>query len=177
MNFLSRSGGRRSPISFSTVLVFGLIGALLMFGFPLLGKIKEAIFNILAKFGLVNNKNDDAVDGAIANSGDPNSPWNPNFWRQYLGHYTNPMTNEQAQAICTQIWNAAGAFDDDEDAMIAAVKKCRTKGAVSFVCYWFSNMHAADLLTWFQGGVWPNDRLSNEDLSRIISYVNSLPNY
>ena len=128
---------------------------------------------LFEKLGIWRDADQKALDAAATS---PTSFWNPNYWKQAQS-YSYAMTTEQANAYADQINDAFGAFNDNEAAVIGIFRSLQTKANVSFLAYCFQNKYGQDLLTFLRGGIWPQDRLSDADVSQINSYVNHLPNF
>lgn len=103
----------------------------------------------------------------------PDSFWNPNFWRSR----SNAMLLRVADAerLAKEIWDAFGAFNDCEECVIGVFKSLRFQTQASFLAYTFQRMYGQDLLTFLRGGSWPQDRLSDADVSEINRFINNLP--
>jgi len=103
----------------------------------------------------------------------PGSFWQPSFWR----NTTNPMllTRASAEALAREIYNASGYWNDDEDKIKAIFKSLNFQTQVSFLADVFNQLYGADLLSWLRGGIWPQDRFSDADISEITKYLLKLP--
>lgn len=143
-------------------MIFWLVGGVLAF---------DTIRKILEAFGFWKSADSRQLDAAAA---DPNSFWNPNYWQQSQ-NYSYAISTAQAQGYAKQIYDAFGMFNDCEECVIAVFRSLRTKANVSFLAYVFQQQYGQDLLSFLRGGLWPQDRLSDEDVAGINSYVNSLP--
>lgn len=107
---------------------------------------------------------------------DPNSFWRPDFWRKSQ-NYSYTIDTPTAQAYAKEIYDAFGAFDDNEDQAIGVFRRLRTKANLSFLADVFNQVYGQDLLTFLRGGIWPKDRLSDDDVALINSMIAALPNY
>lgn len=111
---------------------------------------------------------------------DPNSWWNPNYWQTVKpagASYSYAITLSTAVAWAREIYNAIGPINDNEDAVFAVFKRCRTRANASYIAYAFQQTYGEDLLKWLRGGSWPQDRLSDADVNEITKYINKLPKY
>ena len=148
------------------------IGLVIGGGFLLFKGIN--ILNSLFDFlGLSKSKETQSLDFS---SSDPNSFWNPNFWRQFSS-FTYAITEPQAQQIINQLKDAFGYFNDDESAAISALKTLRTQSNLSFLAWEFSKTDNQDLLTWLRGDSFPNDRLSDSEVYSLHQYFSNLPSH
>lgn len=138
-------------------------------GFSLIKKILEGI-------GIWDSQDSKDLDNA---STDPDSWWNPNFWKTkpLTIPYTNPITAATGRALAESIYNSFGAFNDDEESAIAVFKLLPSQAAGSYLSEIFANNYSQDMLTFLRGGNWPQDRLSDSDVNVINNFVNNLPKY
>ncbi len=134
------------------------------------------IKEILEMLGIWDSKDTKDLDHAAT---DPEAFWNPNFWKTKPANipWSYSISDQTAQVWCQEIYDAFGAFNDDEETVISVFKRCRTKANASFICYVFDLVYKEDLLKWLRGGWWPQDRLSDEDVNEINQYINQLPNF
>jgi hypothetical protein len=160
--------GKSGSFSFNNMFFILFLAVFFIIILPMLGGFKK----LLAFFGIVDNAADQTVEDAI-NAG-PDSPFNANYWTNFNGG-NKPMFWSVSQQICIDIDAAMSMYNDNEEKVIAAFKQCQTKAQVSFVCYTWKLWKGEDLITFLQGGWWPQDRLSNDELAIIINYVNKLP--
>jgi hypothetical protein len=147
----------------------GVIVAGGVLGWVLLKQLFEAL-------GIFKDAAEVNLDNAATN---PNSFWNPNYWKTIPAgtQYTNPITTEQARVLCTQIYNAITWYNDNEEAVKAVFRSLPSRAAASFLCNVFAVTYGEDLLSWLRGGTWPQDRLSDQDVFEITQFVNRLPAY
>lgn len=131
---------------------------------------------LLESLGILDPTSTVNLDNAMT---DPNSFWNPNFWRSKPPNvnYTNPITLAQAETLSRSIYNAFSWYNDNEEQAIAVFKSLPSQAAASFLAHVFQQMYNADLLTFLRGGSWPQDRLSDSDVYMIHNYVMNLPKY
>lgn len=121
-----------------------------------------------------------ATKGLDDTSTNPNSFWNPNFWRTVKpdgANWTYAIDVTTAQQWLSDLRNAFGAFNDDEETAIGVFKRCRTQANCSFLADIFNRTYNQDLLSWLRGGFWPQDRLSDADVYTINNYISRLPKY
>jgi hypothetical protein len=147
--------------------IFLLVGGVL--GFSLIKKILEGL-------GIWDSKDTKQLD---ADSGNPNSWWNPLYWQNKPANveYTSPITEATARTYAKQIYDAFGIFNDNEEQVISVFRHLPSKAAGSFLAWVFAKQYNEDLLTFLRGGWWPQDRLSDADVNTINNYVNRLPAY
>lgn len=129
--------------------------------------------NLLIALGLKDSKATQTLDYA---STDPNSFWNPNYWKQF-NSFSYAINEQQAQAIIYQIKDAMSWFNDDESAIMAAFKQLRTQSNLSFLSWEFNKTEGTDLLTWLRGTAWPYDRLSDNEVYTINQFFSKLPTH
>lgn len=147
-------------------------GALIVGGVIAFSVIKK----LLEKLGVWDSADSKALDQA---SEDPNSWWNPGYWKTKPANvtYTNPITSTTAKALAKKIYDSTGAFNDDEEAIKSVFSSLPSRAAGSFIADYFSQLYNQDLLKFLRGGYWPQDRLSDEDVNEINRYVFNLPKY
>jgi hypothetical protein len=131
----------------------------------------NAISKLLDKLGLGGNP-------ATSEIVDPNSPWKPNYWRQYT-YFTYAITVQQAKDFAATIHNAFSVFNDDFNAIMGVISQMRTKANVSFLSDIFTQTYNEDLLSFLGdgGGILPWDGLSKEHMQQILAYVDKLPTH
>lgn len=129
--------------------------------------------NLLELLGLQKSVETRTLDFA---STDPNSFWNPNFWRQF-SNWNYALTANQARSIISQLKSAFSWFNDDEAAAIAALKQLKTQSNLSYISYVFSADEGKDFLTWLRGDAYPNDRLSDAEIYDLHNYIAKLPTH
>lgn len=136
----------------------------------------NVINKLLEWLGIKDSRDTKDLDAASTN---PNSFWNPNFWTTKPADqaYTSPITESTAESWANEIYNAFGAFNDDEEVPISVFKRCYSQATASFVCWKFQKIYNQDLLKFLRGGIWPQDRLSDADVNEINTYVQRLPKY
>lgn len=137
----------------------------------------KLVKKILDFLGVTKSQATASLDDAATN---PNSFWNPNYWKDVKpanASYSYAFTWDQAAALAGKLYDAFGAFNDDEEQAINVFKQCRTKANASYICYVFQFIYGEDCLKFLRGGWWPQDRLSDADVYEINQYVNNLKDY
>lgn len=137
----------------------------------------DSVKRILEGLGFWKSEATKNLDDASTN---PNSYWNPNFWRTIkpdAANWTYAIDVTTAQEWINDLRAAFGAFNDNEDQAIGVLKRCRTQANLSFLADIFNRTYGEDLLTWLRGGWWPQDRLSDADVYTINNYISRLPKY
>jgi hypothetical protein len=185
-----------------TIKIVG-ISLLVIVGFVVLlkvaGPIIEAIKNLFESLGFTDSEQDILVEDLIENGQhEDGNPWNPqtwvntnpkNYWTWELfdeqhepdgtdanGYREVPMIVTEANSIFIEINNQMGYVKDDFDNVMAIIQRdIKTKSDWSFVCWVQQKYNRRNLLLWMQGAVFPIDRLSNEEIATINSYLNKLP--
>lgn len=149
------------------------------------GLLVVAYFGIIKplteKLGLTKSPEDRErekdIDAAIKKDG-----WNPNFYKSYL---TNPAnagkkvclkTSASLDALAKQISDAWGTFNDDENAIYAALRQLRSHVQLSQLCERYALRYKTDLLTrlknqWYK---W-DDGLEPQEFIEVAKIVNALP--
>lgn len=141
------------------------------------GIIGFALIKQLLEFlGIWTSREEQQLDNAATN---PNSFWNPNFWRTKPAYieWTAPITDQEAQALAKQIYNSISVFNDNETAIKAIFRQFRAQSSVSYLAAWFAQLYNRDLLSFLRGGTWPMDGLSDADLNEINIFISKLPKY
>lgn len=166
--YRKRAGKVGSLTTADLLPIFLLVGGVLAF---------DTIRRILEGLGLWDSRDTKNLDQAAA---DPNSWWNPNYWYNVKpagANYSYSISFSTATDWATEIYNAMGFWNDNEDVPIAVFKRCKTRANASYIAYAFQQKYGEDLLKWLRGGWWPQDRLSDADVAEINDYVNKLPKY
>jgi hypothetical protein len=107
---------------------------------------------------------------------DPNSPWRPDFWRRSQ-NYSYTIDENTAKAYAKEIYDSFGMFDDCEECAIGVFRRLRTQANLSYLSDIFVQVYGEDLLTFLRGGLWPKDRLSDEDVATINDMISKLPSF
>lgn len=149
-----------------TVIAIVLAGAGVL-GFGLIRELLESL-------GIWKSKEEKNLDDQQQN---PYSYWSPNFYKAAPAGALL-LTTSWAKELATRIYNAFGAFNDDEEVPIGQIKaNIRTQSQFSFLCDMFYKLYGTDLLKFLIGGWWPQDRLSAQDVDEINQYISRLPKY
>lgn len=145
------------------MLIFLLIGGVLAF---------NVVMKILRSLGL-------GGDPTGNEQTNPNSAFNPTYWKQYQGQFTHAISTAEGIAFATTIHNAFSVFQDDFNQIFGVFTQLKTKAEVSFVADMFSQQYNENLLTFLTdgGGVLPWDGLSYSHLQTILDLVKKLPAY
>jgi hypothetical protein len=141
--------------------IFWIVGGVLAF---------DTIKKILEALGFWKDQDARQLDAA---SSDPDSFWNPNYWKKSQ-NYSYAIDTPTAERYARAINDALGWFNDDEAAIIGIFKQLRTKANVSYLAYVYQQIFGKDLFTALRGGYWPIDGLSDAELNSINNYANSL---
>lgn len=167
--FATKRKKKVGKVTTQDVFPFLIIGGGLL-AFSLVKKLLEGL-------GIWKSQDTRDLDTA---STDPNSFWNPNYWRTIKPaneDWTYAITTDTASQWAADLYNAFGPFNDDEEQAIGVFKRCRTQANASFLCDVFQRIYNEDCLTFLRGGFWPQDRLSDTDVNTINQWVSRLPKY
>ncbi len=147
-----------------------ITGGALFVAYKIFGGIK----GLLETFGLSSSTEDINV---VTTAQDPGTPWSPTYYKtlQAQGKSIWLLTAASADLLAKQIYTSTGAFTDNWAQAFGAIKQCKYKTQISFLAERFKLKYNADLITWLPGGVWPQDRFSNTEVSQAIEYVKKLP--
>lgn len=135
------------------------------------------IKKVLEWLGIWEGQDSKTLDQEAA---DPNSPWSPTLWQTLQAKGVNwsyALTYDQAANLVSQLQNAFGAFNDNEDAAKAVFHNFRTQANASFFADVFQRITGDNLLSYLRGGWWPQDRLSDADVYEITQYLKNLKVY
>jgi hypothetical protein len=144
---------------------------ILILGLAAIGLAYFGVIDPVLKF--VGIKDDEETKNIDQIEVDPGTPWSINFWTKVPG--ATVLTRASAVALANVIYDSFGYFNDNEEQVKGAIKSLKFKTQLSYLAMVFYELHKQDLLTFLRGGIWPQDRLSDSDLSELISYVNKLP--
>jgi hypothetical protein len=98
--------------------------------------------------------------------------WNPTFYQKPPAGYGSIMlTSAYADKLARQLYDSAGWFNDDEEAIYAAFRQCTYKSQVSFLVQRFYELYKQDLYTWLRDSV-----LNTSELNTVLTITNKLPN-
>jgi hypothetical protein len=131
-----------------------------------------AIKSILTGLGVLTSAATTAVKNNINN---PNSFWQPSFWKQYTSFPNGSLTATQAMQYLVAIDNAFGPISDDVAAVNAVFHQLTSQSEVSYMADIAYQASGRDLLTYLRGTSWPNDRLSDSEINDIDIYLQKLP--
>lgn len=158
-------------------------GAIALTGFVIGRMIYKGIRRKKISTGIFNQLNDTSLAGVGQNVGANEAhkyslAFDPDFWKKNKGNPlpTQLITDSKARQIATEIHENIGYTNDDEDAILSAIKKAKTQGQLSKVTYVYENAPfkygnlASDLQSALSGGVIVEDRLKE-----LNNYINSLP--
>jgi len=126
---------------------------------------------ILTKLGIVKS---DKVLSIENESLKINTPWNPNYWKQF----NRPIiiTDNVVNDMIATIEDSFGVLSDNYDVILGQFKKLSYKSQVSYLADKWQQKKGTDFLSFLGngGGIFPWDGLSNDHLSSLITYVNNL---
>lgn len=134
----------------------------------------DIVAKILKGLGLWKDENERVLDTAAS---DPNSFWNPNFWKKSQS-YSYAIDTPTAERYVETIHDAFGLWNDDEAAIINVIHQMRTKANISFLSYIYSTKYGKDLFEALRSGDgFSAEGLSDAELASLNNYGNSLPNF
>lgn len=126
---------------------------------------------ILTKLGIIKSDKVIAIENETLKI---NTPWNPNYWKQF----NRPIliTDKASDDIIAIIQDSFGVLADNYDSILAQFKKLSYKTQVSYLADKWQQQKGTDLLSFLGngGGIFPWDGLSNDHLSSLITFVNNL---
>ena len=160
----SKKKKKVGKISSKDVLTVATAGGVVL-GFVLLKKV-------FTKVGIFDSPETKNIDKEITN---PESAFNPNFYKKY-SFYTYAIDRSKANEYAKKIYDSFGFFNDCEECIFSVFYSLKTKSNVSFVSESFQNLYGQALLPFLRGGWYPQDRLSDSDVSKILDFVSKLPN-
>lgn len=156
---------KMGKIETSDVFPFLLIGGGII-AFSVVKKLLQGV-------GIWESGDTKALDQAEEN---PYSFWNPNFYKQY-STYTYAINLTQATEYANRIYDAFGIFNDCEECVKSVFGEMKTQSNVSYLSAVFNEIYQQDLLKFLRGGWWPQDRLSDADVSEINTMISKLPTH
>lgn len=168
LNYQKRTGKVGKLSTADLFPIFLLVGGVIAF---------DIIRRILEAVGLWKDRDEKDLDNAAT---DPGSFWNPNYWRNVLpsgAAYTYAIDLPTATQWASEIYNAFGVFNDNEEQVFNVFRRCKTRANASYIAYAFGLKYGEDLLKFLRGGWWPQDRLSDADVNEITKFINKLPKY
>jgi hypothetical protein len=144
---------------------------IILLGVGAVGLVYFGLLNPLLKFIGVK---DSAETTALNNTAtDVNSPWLPGYWKTVPGAMI--LTMSAAEKMATTLYDSFGWFNDNEDQAKAVIRSLKFKTQLSFLAQIFYQKYGLDLLSFLRGGMYPQDRLSDADVSELNTFINKLP--
>jgi hypothetical protein len=141
----------------------------------ILAKVFGLAEDLLQFLGLSKSKDSAELDET---ANDPYSWWSPTFYKSVpVGQQALILSATTADNYVKKIYDAFGAFNDNEEQAIGVFKLLKTRSQGSFLAAKFQEKYNSDLLTFLRGGSWPQDRLSDEDVNAINNFINALPKF
>jgi len=147
---------------------------LIIYGVLIYVGYSKVIKPILDKIGITKSDDEILIDDEVTKI---DSPWNPNYYRQFGNRVVLLITRASLNEYLATIWNSVGYFYDDFDAVMGVFKKLKSKTQVSQLVDEFNKRFNKDLLLWLKGDTWPSDRYSVEQVNQLIQLVKGLKNY
>ena len=156
-------------------LIITIVGAVI--AFRVLGPLLSGVNSIFEGLGISQSPAAASLERAKS---DPTSFWNAQYWqmisRRTPGGLVKILTNAAAVKLWADLNKAFGYFNDDESAAIAAFKNTiRYQTQLSYFSGWVAKNTGTDLISWLEGGTFPNDRLNASEIDIITQYVKKLP--
>lgn len=129
---------------------------------------------LLETLGLKDTAEEKAADrlkSETENASASQDYWRPGYFQQGQGKYTVALlTQSRTDALIKKLWDAKGAFNDDEEAIYAVFRELKAKTQVSWLAYNFNRQKSKDLYTWLRDSV-----LNKEELNTVLTITNKLP--
>jgi hypothetical protein len=147
---ISDNQAKSSPVQWVIALV------LLAFAIIFWRSIKAALDKLMSATGL--------TSADISGYSDEGSAWDVNYWKTHQVI----LSDGELNILADKINNAAGFFNDDEDAIYAAFNKLKTKGDVSKLNDIFTTKYQKDVLMYL------NSFMNTEELQPVVEKVNNL---
>lgn len=175
----NNKGKKVGDVGFNMPTVLTAGAALLVFkGFDVLS-------NIFSFLGLGKDKEDQAAGNDASN---PDSPLKGKLYvnaaadkktAAFNSLVSDPNgSNNKVNRLAETLISSFGGWNDDEAQAIGVFKTFRTQIEASCFAYiWTDVWGYPDLNEWLRGDAYPNDRLSNDEIADIISYLKNLPKY
>ena len=121
---------------------------------------------ILGKLGVI--KTDEQIKTELNIDSLKNMPaFNPNFFPTVGKSIL--LTGAKAVELSKVIYNAKGILKDDENAVIAAIRVCKSKAMISFLAFTFYHLYKKDLITYI------SQFFNQIQLKYLYEVVNALP--
>jgi hypothetical protein len=134
--------------------------------------VTGALKKMLTSLGILTSADTTALDTANTN---PESFWNPDFWRQFTSFPNGSLTQAEAVQMLSEIDASFGVISDNVAQVTGVFKKLTSQAEVSYLSYMATKISNTDLLTYLRGGTWPNDRLSDSEVQSINLFLSKLP--
>jgi len=125
---------------------------------------------LLKALGLQKKEETVRLDNEVIN---PNSFWNPNFWKGQQNAVLMPRV--YTETLAQSIYDSVGPFNDCEECVINVFKTLKYQTQCSWLADIFQQRFGEDMLTFLRGGSWPQDRLSDNDVYMISQFIQNLP--
>lgn len=121
----------------------------------------------------------------IAEAENPNSAFNPNYWRNYYYQYGTAANGrklvtaamiDRLREASENCYNAFGYLSDDEARFYTGLKKCLSKAEVSYMAFVMQNDHNTGLLERMKSGagIMPENGFNEGEMQTAINYVVNL---
>lgn len=149
---------KNNPILLYTLVAFG--------GYFLVVKPLLESLNIM---DTKEEKDAEKLRQSTEQSGYKSDYWNPNYTVR-KGYKAYLLTESSARALVDKLWNASGAFNDDEEAIYSVFRTLKYKTQVSFLAFWFNKLKKKDLYTWLRDSV-----LNQNELNTVLTITSKLP--
>lgn len=112
-----------------------VIGVIIIF---LVYKVAKSM---LQKLNLVADEKDEAAASLVEDKG---NIFSPNYWKGKKG--AKILTTNVARDMSKRIYNAAGTFNDNEEAVYGVFRQLTYKTQLSWLSYMFYKQYGEDLL-------------------------------
>jgi len=147
---------------------------LIIYGILIYVGYSKVIKPILDKIGITKSDEEIEIEKEIVKL---DSPWNPNYYKQFGNRPVLLISNSTIDGLLTTIWNSVGYTYDDFDAVLGVFKRLKSKTQVSQLVDKFNQKYKKDLLVWLKGDLWPSDRFSDAQVNQLIQLVKTYKNY
>lgn len=143
----------------------------IVIGAAAIGLVYFGVLDPLLKFlGVKQSADTAALDTAASN---PQSMWSPTLWKNTFN--AKILTRAAAERLSRDIYDSFGMFNDCEECVISAFKQLSYRTQVSYLADIFYQLYGQDLISFIRGGNYPQDRLSDNDVQSINSFLQKLP--
>lgn len=149
-----------------------------------LGGVGNALRGVTDSLGLTKSDESKARDQQIKDAqkaaNTAGSPWSASFYQGVQGALV--LTSSFADSLAYQIYDSVNTWSsNDGPEVVGAIKQCKTKSQVSFLCERFYQKYNQDMYEYitknYTGNHIFNNPYNDSVISSINTYVNSLPNY